>query len=127
MEHASILAAEVTDHDAVHLARCLTTMGLKFEMARTPEMVFDLLQTVVFNAAVVAAEANTNGRSLTACLSDWPGIQRIVAVGPSGHCDTERHALTQGAHAYVCRPVTIRDLAVALRTIAPASAVPKEP
>ena len=127
MEHAPILAAEVTDHDARDLTRCLAAMGLRFEMARTPEMVFDLLQTVVFNAAVIAAEANMDGRSLVACLADWPGIQRIVAVGPSGHCDTERHALTQGAHAYVRRPMTIRDLAVALRTIAPAAGVPREP
>ena len=127
MEHATILAAEVTDHDAVHLARRLAAMGLRFELARTPEMVLDLLQTTVFNAAVVAAEANMNDGTLTACLSDWPGIQRIVTIGPSGHRDTERHALAQGAHAYVGRPVTIRDLAAALRTIAPAPGVPRGP
>ncbi len=113
--HRNILAAEATTENGQHLLRCLKPFGFRVCLATTYEEVFHLLQTRIFQRAIVAAELTSGREILISRLASLPAVQCIIAIGPAGDMDMEARCRVAGAQAYLGRPVSTEMLAVSMK------------
>ena len=108
------LAVEPRRADAVNLARCLRTIGVRTYRARTVAGALRLLRSRLFDIGVVASELGVDGGWLLARLASLPSPRIVLAVASSAEGDMERRARLAGAGACVVRPVDPKSLMIAL-------------
>ena len=114
-----ILGAEASPTDARRLHRLLQGLSSSFHVADSVEQTLQLLQTRVFDQAVVAAELTVNGQTLLQLLSHLPSPEHLIAIGPPGDDYLETAARRAGARAYLTRPLIANQIQEALRPSPP--------
>ena len=111
----TILVVEARPEDARTLNRCLMTLKVKFRSAISAEQAIQLLQRMVFQDAIVAAELNLREQPMIAYVSCLPATRLLLATGPADDWEMEKRARFAGADFYLSRPVTTEALAMAFQ------------
>ena len=112
----AVLVAEVEVRDGASLLEYLQSHPdvRTVSLATTSDKVLELIRSELFDRAVVAAELAIDGRPVLARLAALPSMKRLLAVGPMGCPEMEALARSAGAHAYLSRPVSSAEVAMAL-------------